>query len=230
MLSVIVPAYNEEERIEKTLREYTEGLKATGRDFEIIVVCDGSKDRTAEIAGKYAKVLSFPNRLGKGGGVIEGFKAAGGDVLSFTDADNSLKVDQFIKLLEEMDATGAGCVIADRKSKESVIVESQYLIRRFASEAFNFLLSRAIFGLKVRDSQCGGKVFKRSCVEPVIPQMACKGFEFDVELLWRVRKNGCRIAEVPVIWKDDKGSKFSFKYIPSMFINLMKVRLGIYKK
>ncbi|MCD1296098.1 glucosyl transferase [Methanocella sp. CWC-04] len=230
MISVIIPAYNEESRIEKTLTDYIEGLKASGREYELIVVCDGSKDRTAEIASGYAKVLEFADRLGKGGGVLEGFKAAGGDVLGYTDADNSLKVDQFIKLIEEMDRTGAGCVIADRKSKESIIVESQYLIRRFASEAFNFMLSRAIFGLKIRDSQCGGKIFKKECLEPVIPKMVCKGFEFDVELLWRIKSNGCDIVEVPVIWKDDKGSKFSFKYIPSMFVNLMKVRLGIYKK
>src|SRR5512147_1890731 len=159
LISVIVPAYNEEKRIEQTLRDYSEGLKASGRDFELLVVCDGN-DRTAELAKPYGKVLEFGHRLGKGGGVLEGFKAARGEVVGFTDADNSLKVDQFLRLLDEMDHTGAGCVIADRKSKESMIMESQYLIRRFASEAFNFMLSSSIFGLKIRDSQCGGKVFK----------------------------------------------------------------------
>lgn len=230
MISIIVPAYNEEARIGKTLKDYSEGLKKSGRDFELIVVCDGSTDATAKIASEYARVLEFPKRLGKGGGVLEGFKVAKGEVLGFTDADNSLKVDQFMRLLEEMDRTGAGCVIADRKSKEAIIVESQYLIRRLASEAFNLLFSRTIFGLKVKDSQCGGKIFKRQFLEPVLPEMVCHGFEFDVELLWRLQRNGCRIAEVPVIWKDDKGSKFGFKYIPSMFVNLMKVRIGLYKK
>lgn len=230
MISVIIPAYNEEKRIERTLSDYTDGLKAYGKEFELIVVCDGCKDNTAKIASKYAKVLEFRERLGKGGGVIEGLKAAKGEILGYADADNSLKVDQFVRLLKEMERTGAGCVIADRKSKESMILESQYLIRRFASGGFNFLLSRAIFGLKVKDSQCGGKVFKRECIGPVIPQMACRGFEFDVELLWRVKKQGCSIVELPVVWKDDKASTFSFKYIPSMFINLMKVRLGLYKK
>ena len=87
MISVIIPAYNEEDRIEKTLVEYSKGLASLG-DYEIIVVCDGSKDRTAEIASKYAKVLTFSNRLGKGGGVLEGFKVARGDIIGFTDADN----------------------------------------------------------------------------------------------------------------------------------------------
>ncbi len=229
MISIVIPAYNEEERIGKTLEEYTKGLAAAG-DFEIIVVCDGSKDRTAEIAAKYAKVLTFPNRLGKGGGVLEGFKVARGDIIGFTDADNSLKVDQFLKLIEEMEKTGAGCVIADRKSKEAMIVESQYLIRRLASESFNTLFPRLLFGLKVKDSQCGGKIFKREYVEKVTPLMACMGFEFDVELLWRMKKAGCVIRDVPVVWKDDKGSKFSFKYIPAMGLNLIKVRFGMMKK
>lgn len=229
MISIIIPAYNEEDRIEKTLAEYTRGLAAAG-DYEIIVVCDGCKDRTAEIAVRYAKVLTFPQRLGKGGGVMEGFKVARGDIVGYTDADNSLKVDQFLKLIEEMKSTGAGCVIADRKSKEAIIVESQYLIRRLASESFNTLFPRLLFGLKVKDSQCGGKIFKREYVEKVAPMMACMGFEFDVELLWRMKNAGCAIREVPVVWKDDKGSKFSFKYIPAMGINLAKVRFGMLKK
>ncbi|MDI6898141.1 glycosyltransferase [Methanocella conradii] len=229
LLSVIVPAYNEEKRIERTLRDYSEGLRASGRDFEIIIVCDGVDD-TARLASPYGRVLVFNHRLGKGGGVLEGFKAAKGEIVGFTDADNSLKVDQFLRLVEEMERTGAGCVIADRKSKESMILEGQYLVRRFASEAFNFLLSRAIFGLRIRDSQCGGKVFKREYIEKVAPLMVCRGFEFDVELLWRLKNAGCEIREVPVVWKDDKRSTFSFKYVPSMFFSLMKVRLGLYKR
>ncbi|HTY91163.1 MAG TPA: glycosyltransferase [Methanocella sp.] len=226
MISVIVPAYNEEKRIKTTLEDYSEGLKAAGREFELIVVCDGN-DRTAALAGPYGKVLEFGHRLGKGGAVLEGFKAARGDIVGFTDADNSLKVDQFLRLLDEMDRTGAGCVIADRKSRESVIMEGQYLFRRFASEVFNFMLSRVIFGLKIRDSQCGGKVFKKEYIDQVAPLMECRGFEFDVELLWRLKNAGCEIKEVPVVWKDDKGSTFSFKYVPSMFFNLMKVRLEL---
>lgn len=229
MLSVIIPAYNEEERIERTLEDYSKALASRG-DYEIIVVCDGSTDRTAEIAKKYAKVLSFPQRLGKGGGVLEGFKVATGDVVGFTDADNSLKADQFLRLVDEMEQTGAGCVIADRKSKEAMIIESQYLIRRLASESFNLLFPRLLFGLKIKDSQCGGKIFKKEYIEKVAPQMACMGFEFDVELLWRLKNAGCAIGEVPVIWKDDKGSKFSFKYIPAMGVNLIRTRLGLGKK
>jgi glycosyltransferase involved in cell wall biosynthesis len=229
LISVIIPAYNEEARIEQTLIDYNAGLAKLGA-YEIIVVCDGSSDRTAEIAAKYARVLQFPQRLGKGGGVREGFRVAKGEVLGYTDADNSLKVDQFLRLIEEMDRTGAGCVIADRKSRESMILESQYLVRRLASESFNFLFSRALFGLKVRDSQCGGKIFRRERIERILPAMECTGFEFDVELLWRLMRDGCVIAEVPVIWKDDKQSKFGFRYIPSMFVNLVKVRLGLKAK
>jgi hypothetical protein len=128
-----------------------------------------------------------------------------------------------------MDRTGACCVIADRKSKESMIIEGQYILRRFASEAFNFMMSRVLFGLHIKDSQCGGKVFKKEYLDKVVPLMACHGFEFDVELLWRLKKAGCKIKEVPVVWKDDKGSTFSFKYVPTMFFSLVKVRLGLVK-
>ena len=110
-----------------------------------------------------------------------------------------------------------------------MILEGQYLFRRFASEVFNFMMSRAIFGLRIRDSQCGGKIFKKPYLDKVSPLMACKGFEFDVELLWRLKNAGCDIIELPVVWKDDKGSTFSFKYVPSMFVNLVKVRLGLIK-
>jgi len=229
LISVIVPAYNEEARIEQTLVDYGRGLAARG-PFELIVVCDGCRDRTAEIARPYARVLEFPQRLGKGGGVMEGLRAAKGEVVGYTDADNSLKVDQFLRLADELERTGAGCVIADRKSKEALILESQYLVRRLASGSFNFLFSRALFGLKVRDSQCGGKIFRRERVDRVLPHMESTGFEFDVELLWRLRRDGCAIVEVPVIWKDDKASKFSFKYIPSMFVSLVKVRFGLNKR
>jgi glycosyltransferase involved in cell wall biosynthesis len=220
---VIIPAYNEEARIEQTLMDYSAGLAGRGA-YEIIVVCDGSKDRTAEIAEKYARVL------GKGGGVMAGFRAAKGDIVGYTDADNSLKVDQFLRLLDVMGRTGAGCVIADRKSREAMILESQYLVRRLASESFNFLFSRALFGLKIRDSQCGGKVFRRAHIDRVLPRMESTGFEFDVELLWRLKRDGCAIVEVPVIWKDDKQSKFGFRYIPSMFASLVKVRFGLNAK
>ncbi len=100
MISIIVPAYNEEKRIEQTLKDYSEALTASGKDFEMIVVCDG-RDNTAKLAMPYGKVLEFSHRLGKGGGVLEGFKAARGDMIGFTDADNSLKVDQFLRLLDD---------------------------------------------------------------------------------------------------------------------------------
>ncbi len=231
MISVIVPAYNEEQRIGQTLKDYLAGLQAYGKDFEIIVVCDGTKDRTAAISREYTdKVLEFPSGLARAAECLRDSRPRKETIVGFTDADNSLKVDQFLRLLDEMERTGAGCVIADRKSQESMILESQYLLRRFASEAFNFMMTRALFGLRVKDSQCGGKVFKREYIDKVAPKMVCRGFEFDVELLWRLQKEGCVIKEVPVVWKDDKGSKFSFKYIPSMFFCLMKVRLGLYKR
>jgi len=226
MYSIVIPAYNEESIIEKTLNDYYNYFKGK-HEFEIIVVCDGCTDTTPEIVRKFkkdkpeVKLLVFEKRLGKGGGVIEGFKLARGDIIGFTDADDSTPAEEFEKLINFIN--GYDCTIGSRAMKESRLVKKQPLKRRvlgfFFRKYVNFL-----FGLKIRDTQCGAKVFKKNAVKPVIKEMKIRGFSFDVELLYRIKKKGFSIIEVPIKWENYEESKVKFKHVFDMFWSLLKLR------
>lgn len=203
--TIVVPAYNEEARIGGLL----EALAA----FEgpVIVVADGT-DRTAALVrafgdahpGLALECLEFPGRLGKGGGIMAGFRAAGTPLVGFMDADGSTDPAEMARLFSFLaDADGA---IASRWAPGAVVPVRQSAGRRLKSRAFN-LLVRLLFGLPYADTQCGAKVFRREAVAPVLGEMTLSGFEFDVELLWRLSRRGARVIEVPTVWYDRGGSK-----------------------
>lgn len=222
--SIIVPAYNEERRIQNTLISYIDYF-----DCEIIVVCDGH-DGTAEIvknvSKKYPKIKLFEyiSKLGKGGAIIEGFKKSSGDYIGFVDADESVLPDQFEILLNELE--NSDCAIGSRRIYGSQILRRQTLRREISSKIFN-ALSNGLFDLRIKDTQCGAKVFRRKVIDNVLPKLKSTGFEFDVELLWRIKKESFSIKEVPIIWRHTDKSSFSLKYAPAMFVNLIKRRIGI---
>ncbi|MEA1959016.1 MAG: dolichyl-phosphate beta-glucosyltransferase [Chloroflexota bacterium] len=222
-ISIVVPAYNEEARIESVL------LNFCGRfpEQEIIVVCNGCNDRTHEIVEAFhskhpqIKALHFNEKLGKGGAIIEGFKAAQGESIGFADADDSVEPDEIEKMFAAL--ANADGVIASRRLSKSIITVQQPFMRRFSSRAFNIIV-RAIFGLNFKDTQCGVKVFKKEAIKGVLPSLTTKGFEFDVELLWKLSKGGCKVVEFPVVWKHSQGSTFSLSNAPHMFFSLLKMR------
>jgi len=222
-ISLVIPAYNEEDKIETTLSNYSNLFQ----DQEIIVVCDGTDNTqniVRELSKKYPniKLLNFEKRLGKGGGIIEGFKAAKGERIGFVDADESVEPDDVMKmfnLLSDVDG-----VISSRYLKDSKILVKQPLRRRFASRIFNIIV-RVIFGLHFKDTQCGAKVFRKEAIEDVFSELKTKGFELDVELLWRLRKKGYKIMEFPITWKHSESSSFSLSNAPKMFFLLLKVRI-----
>ncbi len=219
-LSLIIPAYNEEERISSVIRDYK-----TLSD-ELIIVADGD-DRTAEIARKAgARVLDFDKRLGKGGAVIEGFKVARFDILGFVDSDGSVSPTDFKNLIKTMETKEADVVIGSRRVEGSRITRHQPRERRIMSHIFNLCVN-LLFSLKLPDTQCGAKIFKKECINKVIPHMKSTGFEFDVELLWRLREIGCRIEQSPISWSHKEGSKFSLMHGPKMLLSLIKIRLGL---
>ena len=228
MISVIVPAYNEEERIQNMLNLYGDYLLSRKWDCEIVVICDGH-DSTAEIvrrmAEKYTqiKLFEFASRLGKGGAIIEGFKKSKGDVVGFVDADEAVHPYQFEKLLGEL--KNYDCAIASRRIEGSQILVRQPLKREVVSKIFNMIVN-SMFGLNIKDTQCGAKVFKKEVIESVVPELKSTGFEFDVELLWRIKSEGFSIKEVPITWQHTDKSSFSLKKSPGMFMNLIKRRIG----
>jgi dolichol-phosphate mannosyltransferase len=221
--SVIIPAYNEAERIGKVLAELP------GESGQFIVVCDGS-DATPDLVEEFARnhaqtdlvCLSFNRRLGKGGAVKEGFSRATGPVIGFMDADGSTSLHQMKGLMQALD--GYDCVIGSRWLPGSIVPERQGLSRRIESRTFNLLI-RLLFGLHFSDTQCGAKVFKKSAVDAVLQEVVSTGFEFDVELLWRLSRKGFSVRECPITWHNQGNSRVKAGDALRMLSGLIAVRL-----
>jgi glycosyltransferase involved in cell wall biosynthesis len=228
-ISLVIPAYNEEKRIKNMLLSYLSYFKRHYKDYEIIVVCDGS-DLTADVARKTVKgnnrvkILEFKKKLGKGGGIIEGFKKADGDIIGFSDADESVSPEDFNNIVKK--TQNYDCAIGSRRIKGAKIIKKQPLKRRVASRAFNILVNM-LFRLDIKDTQCGVKVFNKNAIKSILPDLISRGFEFDVELLWRTKKNGYKIKEFPIVWKHTEGSSFSLWNGPRMLCSLLKIRLTL---
>lgn len=227
-LSLIIPAYNEEKRISNVISSYSFFLDKK-YDYELIIVCDGN-DNTAHIVRSMIadnpriRLLEFPERLGKGGAVIQGLKESRGEVVGFVDSDESVSPSDFERLIESLNSTD--CAIASRRVEGARILTHQPWRRRVSSKVFNMLVN-FMFNLGIKDTQCGAKVFRRNAIEPLLPMIRTKGFEFDVEFLWKIKEAGFKIKEVPVEWSHETGSTFSLKYSGMMFLNLLKVRFYI---
>jgi dolichol-phosphate mannosyltransferase len=224
-ISLVIPAYNEESRIESVVKNVCNQFPGQ----EIIVVCNGCTDKTNHVLdilhSQYPqiRILNFEKKLGKGGAIIEGFKAAEGERIGFTDADDSVEPSDIRKLFDALDTSDG--VIASRRMPTSKITSHQPIIRRFSSKVFNIIV-RTLFGLDFRDTQCGVKVFRKEVIKDVLDSLSTTGFEFDVELLWKLKNKGYRIVEFPVVWKHAEGSTFSLTSAPKMFISLVKIRLS----
>jgi glycosyltransferase involved in cell wall biosynthesis len=221
--SIIIPAYNEEARIKGTIKRLVDGFPGQ----ELIVVCDGqdkSKEIVNNLSSEYSNILllSFNGRLGKGGALIQGFKAAKGKAICFVDADESVSIDDLKGMFQALH--GVDGVIASRRIKGSKILIEQPLERRIASRAFNILV-RILFGLPFKDTQCGAKIFKRDAILNVLDEIRTTGFEVDVELLWRLKNKGYTIAEHPITWKHSEGSKFRLSHSNGMLISLLRTRI-----
>jgi dolichol-phosphate mannosyltransferase len=221
--SIIIPAYNEAERIGTVLEELP------GERGQFIIVCDGS-DPTPGIAEAFSRLhptldllcLCFDRRLGKGGALKEGFSHATGDVVGYMDADGSTSLRQMKDLFHALD--GYDCVIGSRWLPGSIVPEKQGFSRRIESRAFNLLI-RLLFGLHFSDTQCGAKVFKKSAVDAVIREMTSTGFEFDVELLWRLSRKGFSIRECPITWNNQGDSRVKAADALRMLFGLIAIRM-----
>lgn len=226
-LTIVIPTYNEQNRILKTLKAYASFFgKRLNCEY---IISDHSADNTRKIVKNFMKrhknlhILGLSGR-GKGIAVIEAFKIARGDLVGFTDADNSTPPEEFFKLYQNL--KGYDAAIGSRRlSRSDVVIYHTSPLRRLGSLCLG-LVVRILFGLKIKDTQCGAKIFRREKINMVIPKMRIKNSIFDVELLWRLNKIG-KIKEVPIKWIDDKFSHFKWKDVIWEFIWLIRVRLGI---
>lgn len=231
-ISIIIPAYNEEKRIKKTLESYTFFLKKHFKNYEIIVVCNGCTDKTPEIVKNFSdervKIIIFEEKIGKGGSIKEGFKIAEGEIIGYLDADGSTLPESVLNLIENIN--GFDAAIGSRWLKDSVILRKQKLIRRFLSRVFNFLV-KILFNLNFTDTQCGAKFFKKKVISDVFSELTLTDWSFDVELLFRIKTKGYKIKEVPIKWLDEEDSKLNLLKTPiKMFFSIFGLRVKIDKK
>ncbi len=234
-LSVVIPAYNEERRLPKTLEEIDNYLSKQACNYEILVVNDGSKDRTAEVVEnlklKIANLRLIDNKKNNGKGYVvrQGMIEAEGEYRLFADADNSTSIDQIEKFWPEFER-GYDAVIGSRDIEGAVLNPPQPWIRQIIlGEGFK-LLRKIIVGVwDVDDTQCGFKCFRRKVVEDVFPKCKINRFAFDPEILAITKKMGYKIKEIPIYWKNDPESKVKFKSMIKMAIDLLKIRWNLIK-
>lgn len=209
-LSIIIPAYNEEKRIEKTFEKILDYLSIRSYTWEIILVDDGSTDRTSDKAREIIKdtrlvVIKNPVNMGKGYSVKNGILSSKGEILLFSDADLSTPIEELDKMLLWIEK-GYDIVIGSRALPDSFIEMPQAWYRQGMGKIFNFLI-RAFFLKDFKDTQCGFKCFKREAAMRIFELQKLTGFAFDVEILLIARKFGFNIKEVPVIWINSDESK-----------------------
>jgi len=232
MTSVVFPCFNEEARILPTLDRAIGFLAGRGEGWEIIVVDDGSRDQTsAVVRSRFAtvaavRVLRYETNHGKGFAVREGVLASRGKLALFSDADLSTPIEELAKL-EAKAAEGFDVVVASRVVAGARILTPQPTRRRLAGLVFRSLV-RSLGLSSLHDTQCGFKLLRRATVEPILRAIETKGFAFDVELLARAERAGLRVAEVPVDWRDSRGSKVRlFPDALRMASDLIRIRVRL---
>ncbi len=234
-LSVIIPAYNEEKRLPKTLKEIDKYLRQQDYQYEIIVVNDGSKDKTAEIVReqflniKNLRLIDNKINQGKGSVIRQGMLEAKGEYRVFTDADNSTSIDHLEKMLPEF-KKGYDIIIGSRDIKGAILDPPQQIHRRILGDIFRLLTQITCGTWGILDSQCGFKGFTAKTAEHIFPKCKINRFAFDPEILVIAKKLGFKIKEIPVVWKNDPESKVKFKSMLKMAEDLIKIRLNLIKK
>jgi len=213
-LSIVIPVYNEENRVEGTLDQSVNYLKSKRIAFEILVVDDGSRDRTVAVVeafgkkkklGKKLRVLKHPANRGKGAAVKTGALAAKGRVVLYMDADNSTPLSEYEKFRGPLEQ-GTDVLVGSRAVDRSSVKVHQPFYREAMGRIFNlFVQTLAIPGVK--DTQCGFKAFRLEAARAIFPLQTVERFGFDVEVLYIARKKGFRISETPVQWVNSPYSK-----------------------
>ena len=211
-LLILIPAYNEADRIEPVLQEYASFFRANyPGSFEILVVLNGCRDNTLEVVQGVAahfpeiKSLDFPAPIGKGGALIEGLKLANrGELIGYVDADGATSPKAFLDLVRCCDR--ADCVIGSRWIAGAVLHQQQSRNRQVFSRMFHFMV-QCLFRMNIVDTQCGAKVMKREAIERVHASLRITDVAFDINLLYCLKREGYKILEVATEWTDKAGSK-----------------------
>ena len=232
-LLLLIPAYNEEARIEPVLRDFADffGKHYTGK-FQLVVVLNGCRDNTLAVVQRVAQDLpavswlDFPAPIGKGGALIEGLKLTShADLIGYVDADGATSPATVLKLIPFL--AEADCVIGSRWLRGSVLVQAQPKFRQFVSRCFH-LVVEVLFWMHIKDTQCPCKLLRRPAAEKIHSALRIADLSFDVNLLVVLKRAGFRVLEVPIEWTDVAGSKVSsalFRSALTMFLSVVRIRL-----
>jgi glycosyltransferase involved in cell wall biosynthesis len=230
-LLLLIPAYNEEDRIEPVLLDFAEYFQKhyTGK-FQLVVVLNGCKDNTFAVVQGVAKkfptvsAMEFPEPIGKGGALIEGLKLAPlADLIGYVDADGATGPKAFHDLVRLSDK--ADCIIGSRWLPGAVLHQSQSGRRQFASRVFHLIVEFS-FWMRIRDTQCGAKVMHRQAVEKIHSSLRIADMAFDINLLYALKRSGFMVLEVPTEWTDKIGSKVALgKTSFTMLLSVIRLRL-----
>jgi glycosyltransferase involved in cell wall biosynthesis len=232
-LLILIPAYNEEARIEPVLRDYAEFFqKHYSGKTQILVVLNGCTDNTLgvvrRVAADYFSVgaLEFREAIGKGGALIEGLKLAPlADLIGYADADGATSPAAFLEMVRRIGPFD--CVIGSRWLPGSVLHQQQTTLRKIFSRSFHFIVE-LLFWMHIKDTQCPCKLMRRAAVEKIHPTLCIADLAFDVNLLVSLKRAGFKILEVPIEWTDKVGSKVTsslFRASLTMFLSAVRVRL-----
>lgn len=224
-VSLVIPAYNEEDRIAPTLEAYAAVLESRGLPYEIIVIMDGS-DRTPEVVQRYRNLgvvgYRYPHKLGRGGAVLEGFRKARFPVVGFADADGSVPAVDFGRIVD-IALAGEDAVIASRRLDPSIVTVPEAPLRRLIGTVWHALV-KASLQLEVRDAQCGLKFFSSGAIQHIIRKVTVTNRTFEVGMLYHVSAAGFHINEVPVAYVHDFRTRMPItKAVPVMFLTLLGI-------
>ena len=229
MLSIVIPCYNEQERLPRTIEQVERYLDGKGVSYELILVDDGSSDGTRtvmdEAAGRnsFVRLEALPRNRGKGRALAEGVAVAKGSEILVTDADLSTPIDELPKLQAELDK-GAGVAIGSRALPGSRVEVSQPVYRVLMGKAFN-LLVQVVLLPGIWDTQCGFKLFRADVAHEAFAELTTDGFGYDPEVLYRAKRRGVKIAEGPVVWRNSAPTKVSpIKSSLDMFRHVLRIR------
>jgi glycosyltransferase involved in cell wall biosynthesis len=232
-LLLLIPAYNEEARIEPVLRKYAAFFQSNYKGkFQLVVVLNGCRDNTLSVVQDAAKEfpsigwMDFPAPIGKGGALIEGLKLAGhADIIGYVDADGATGPEAVLKLIPHLEK--ADCVIGSRWLPGSVLLKAQPIFRQVVSRCFHGIVE-FFFWMHIKDTQCPCKFMHREVVEKIHPNLRIADLAFDVNLLVSIKRAGFTIDEVPIEWTDVVGSKVTtslFRSSMAMFLSVVRIWL-----
>ena len=227
-LSIVIPAYNEERRIVSTIESVAAHCARLGRPWELIVVNDGSRDKTAMLVRQLARktpIVFVDNRenRGKGAAVNQGMRIARGEIALFMDADGATKIQEADKMLPLFEQ-GMDVVIGSRRMPGARIVKKQPWVREIGGMVFG-LTVYALFGLPFTDTQAGFKAFSKEARELIFNAQQTFAWAFDVELLVLARRFGLRMTEVPIVWEDQRESRVKPLGMFKAFLDLARLKL-----